>query len=61
MGKAALDRVVELEGLEGLTEEQEVELAELQPKAQQWRQRRIGTGWERLLPIVLWSWRVWRG
>ncbi len=40
VGKAALDRVVELEGLEGLTEEQEVELAELQPKAQQWRQKK---------------------
>ncbi len=40
VGKVALDRVAELEGLEGLTEEQEVELAELQPKAQQWRQNR---------------------
>ncbi|WP_395474332.1 hypothetical protein [Saccharopolyspora spinosa] len=36
-GKAAVDRVAELEELEGLTVEQRVELAELRPKAQQWQ------------------------
>ncbi|WP_187764633.1 hypothetical protein [Saccharopolyspora spinosa] len=33
-------RVAELEALEGLTEEQEVELAELRPKAQQWQKEK---------------------
>ncbi|WP_192814557.1 hypothetical protein, partial [Saccharopolyspora spinosa] len=43
--KAAVERVAELEALagrEGLTGEQEVELAELRPKAQQWRKRNKG-------------------
>ncbi len=62
--KVAVARVVELEALKEqgpLTEEQEAELAELQPKAQQKQKRRImtrsGTRRERLLLPVLWSWR----
>ncbi|WP_395474303.1 hypothetical protein [Saccharopolyspora spinosa] len=42
-----------------LTEEQEAELAELQPKAAQLKQKKgkSGTGRERLLSPGLWSWR----
>ncbi|WP_395474423.1 hypothetical protein [Saccharopolyspora spinosa] len=65
--KAAADRVVELEALAErgpLTVEQEAELAELQPKAQQWKKKKEetgnGTGQERLLLPVLRSWRSWR-
>ncbi|WP_395474459.1 hypothetical protein [Saccharopolyspora spinosa] len=50
-----------LAGREGLTGEQEVELAELRPKAQQKQKRRKrtrnGTRRERPLPLVLRSWR----
>ncbi len=62
--KAAAVRVVELEALKEqgpLTEEQEAELAELQPKAAQLKQKKgkkgSGTRRERLLSPVLWSWR----
>ncbi|QIZ39156.1 hypothetical protein [Saccharopolyspora sp. ASAGF58] len=70
VGKAAADRVAELEELEELeereqlTEGQAAELTVLRPKAQQWQNirniPRSISGWERLLPIVLRSWRSWR-
>ncbi|WP_394378013.1 hypothetical protein [Saccharopolyspora spinosa] len=63
-GKAAVARVVELEALAErgpLTVEQEAELAELRPKAQQKQKKNeedaSGTGRERLLSPVLRSWR----
>ncbi|WP_395474424.1 hypothetical protein [Saccharopolyspora spinosa] len=62
-GKAAADRVAVLEALKEqgpLTVEQEAELAELRPKAQQWQKQRkeAARSWvERLLLPVLWSWR----
>ncbi|WP_395474350.1 hypothetical protein [Saccharopolyspora spinosa] len=64
-GKAAVARVVELEALAErgpLTVEQEAELAELRPKAQQKQKKneedaKSGTGRERLLSPVLRSWR----
>ncbi|WP_395474314.1 hypothetical protein [Saccharopolyspora spinosa] len=67
-GRAAVDRVAVLEELaeQGpLTVEQEVELAELQPKvAQQKQKQRKGkrsiAGREGLLSIVLRCWRSWR-
>ncbi|MGW3473695.1 hypothetical protein ACWDKQ_35850, partial [Saccharopolyspora sp. NPDC000995] len=50
-GKAAAARVAELEALQKqgqLTEEQEEELAELQPKAQTWqKQKELATAWYR--------------
>ncbi len=66
-GKAAAARVVELEALKQqgpLTDQQEVELAELRPNSSGRKRRkgsRNGTGRERLLPSGLWSWRRWRG
>ncbi|WP_395474354.1 hypothetical protein [Saccharopolyspora spinosa] len=69
--KATAARIAELEALaeQGpLTEEQEAELAELQPKAQQKAQQkqkkmtitRRGPGREGPLQPGLWSWRRWR-
>ncbi len=67
--KAATDRVVVLEELAGqgpLTEEQEAELAELQPKVAVWKQQTKARSAKsrqakRLLPPGLWCWRSWRG
>ncbi len=66
-GKAAVDRVAVLEALAErgpLTVEQEAELAELQPKVAQRKQKKEKTrgitGRERLLSIVLRCWRRWR-
>ncbi|WP_395474482.1 hypothetical protein [Saccharopolyspora spinosa] len=54
----------ELAGRVQLREEQEAELAELRPKAQQWRKRKKRNAdryrVETLLPIGLRCWRRWR-